>query len=135
MDDLYHSFYSTSYPSTFLPDRWRETCHIDQNQQTVNYNMGQFYLANAFAWSLLIWNRNDYTYVPFNRMDPDSIMVPVFNNPLAQPEGIQQPQNILGAGKKKYALMIEHALKEAIAAPDGFGVVGKALPSFVYLPR
>ena len=102
--------------------------HIDGSARLVNYNMGQIYLNNAAAWTFIGWDEQDVAYEPFNRHNPDSILVPAFINKFAQPQGIVNLLNLLnGTTDKKYGKLVALMLEQAYGSNDGFGCCGKVL--------
>lgn len=125
---LYNTLGSTAYGGSFLPQAWNVGMHVTQNGDLNNYNLGQIYLANAMSWTFLEWSEDQWAYQPFNRNDPDSIYVPVFLTPLAQPIGLANIEEFKrGTYGKKYGMLLTNAIAQARSAQDALGPCGKVL--------
>ena len=122
---FYRSLLSTSYPSNFLPSAYATGYRTNINGTLEQDNLGQTYLNNAFCWTFLRWPKGSFTYEPVSVNNTCSPYAPVFINQQVIAIGLQNEKELLHP--KKYAILINNALKQAYAAPGMLGPCGMGL--------
>jgi len=129
--EIFETGFSQSYPNNFLPQRYGAGRYVSENHEYAFYNIGQIYLNNAFTWTFLRFPEAVLALVPFQRNDPDSIMVPVFTNKAtAEAVGLNNVEGLLkrvDAADNKWGGLVLLAVNQALRAQNRLGPCGVAL--------
>ena len=115
----FHSLNSESCQNVFLPVHYSNTCYTNNSARAMNYNLGQIYLQNSFAFTFLEFPATAIAYEPTNPISSDSYLAPVFTDKTVSAIGIKHiPDFISPNNSKKFGAMIQLALQQAYKSTD-----------------
>jgi len=126
--EVYQSLLMYNYPNMFLTTPLITGVYLNENLMPTSYSLGKQYLSNAFAFTFLQFGRNSLSLVPFNRMNPSSVLVPSFNFGGRAIDVMNGDElNKKNKNNIKWAGLVWLVVNDALASHNGMGVCGKSM--------